>query len=115
MFARSLKAGIAVLVLVLSAFVIAACGDDSSSGGGGEGKTGGTIKIGHTSMPDYLDPALSFTVDGWQALLQAYPGLLVFPHKSGPDGAEPVPGPGRGHARDLGGRQDLHAASCART
>jgi peptide/nickel transport system substrate-binding protein len=43
-------------------------------------------------MPDYLDPALSFTVDGWQALLQAYPGLLVFPHKSGPEGAEPVPG-----------------------
>jgi peptide/nickel transport system substrate-binding protein len=91
LFARSLKAGIATLVLVLSAFVIAACGDDGG-GGGGEGKTGGTIKIGHTSMPDYLDPALSFTVDGWQAELQAYPGLLVFPHKSGPDGAEPVPG-----------------------
>ena len=91
MFARSLKAGIATLALVLSAFVIAACGDDGG-GGGGEGKTGGTIKIGHTSMPDYLDPALSFTVDGWQALLQAYPGLLVFPHKSGSAGAEPVPG-----------------------
>ena len=92
MFVRSLKAGIAVLALVLSAFVIAACGDDNSSSSGGQGKTGGTIKIGHTSMPDYLDPGLSFTVDGWQALLQAYPGLLVFPHKSGPDGAEPVPG-----------------------
>ena len=92
MFARSLKAGIATLALVLSAFVIAACGDDGGGGGGGEGKTGGTIKIGHTSMPDYLDPALSFTVDGWQALLQAYPGLLVFPHKSGAAGAEPVPG-----------------------
>jgi peptide/nickel transport system substrate-binding protein len=87
-----MKAGIAVLVLVLSAFAIAACGDDGGGGGGGEGKTGGTIRIGHTSMPDYLDPALSFTVDGWQALLQAYPGLLVFPHKSGPAGAEPVPG-----------------------
>jgi peptide/nickel transport system substrate-binding protein len=92
LFARSLKAGIATLVLILSAFVIAACGDDGGGGGGGEGKTGGTIKIGHTSMPDYLDPALSFTVDGWQAELQAYPGLLTFPHKSGPDGAQPVPG-----------------------
>jgi peptide/nickel transport system substrate-binding protein len=92
LFARSLKAGIATLVLVLSAFVIAACGDDDGGGGGGQGKTGGTIKIGHTSMPDYLDPALSFTVDGWQAELQAYPGLLVFPHKSGTEGAEPVPG-----------------------
>jgi peptide/nickel transport system substrate-binding protein len=92
LFVRSLKAGQAVLVLVLSAIVIAACGDDGGGGGGGEGKTGGTIKIGHTSMPDYLDPALSFTVDGWQALLQAYPGLLVFPHESGTAGAEPVPG-----------------------
>jgi peptide/nickel transport system substrate-binding protein len=91
LFARSLKAGIATLVLVLSAFFIAACGDDGG-GGGGEGKTGGTIRIGHTSMPDFLDPQLSFTVDGWQALLQAYPGLLVFPHESGPAGAEPVPG-----------------------
>jgi peptide/nickel transport system substrate-binding protein len=60
---------------------LAACGDDSS--GGGEGKTGGTIKISHTAFPDYLDPALSFTVDGWQSLLQAYPGLLVFPHEWG--------------------------------
>ena len=68
MCARSLKAGLATLAFVLSALVIAACGDDNSGGGGGgEGKTGGTIKIGHTSMPDFLDPALSFTVDGWQA------------------------------------------------
>ena len=89
---RIVKAGIAALVLVLASLAIAACGDDDSGGGGGEGKTGGTIKIGHTSMPDYLDPALSFTVDGWQALLQAYPGLLTFPHESGPEGAEPVPG-----------------------
>ncbi len=93
MFARSSKAGLTTLALALAAFVIAACGDDdSSSSGGGSGKAGGTIKIGHTSMPDYLDPALSFTVDGWQALLQGYPGLLVFPHESGPAGAEPVPG-----------------------
>ena len=89
---RMLKAGFAALVLVLASLVIAACGDENGGGGGGEGKTGGTIKIGHTSMPDYLDPGLSFTVDGWQALLQAYPGLLVFPHESGPAGAEPVPG-----------------------
>jgi peptide/nickel transport system substrate-binding protein len=88
---RLLKAGIAVLVLVLASLVIVACGDDDG-GGGGAGKTGGTIRIGHTSMPDYLDPALSFTVDGWQAELQAYPGLLTFPHESGPAGAEPVPG-----------------------
>ena len=89
---RMLKAGFAALVLVLASLTIAACGDDDGGGGGGAGKTGGTIKIAHSSFPDFLDPALSYTVDGWQALLQAYPGLLVFPHESGPEGAEPVPG-----------------------
>ena len=90
---RSLKAGFAALVLVLAALVLAACGDeDGGGGGGGEGRTGGIIRIAHASFPDFLDPALSYTVDGWQALLQAYPGLLVFPHESGPEGAEPVPG-----------------------
>lgn len=88
---RLLKPSLAVLALICSALIVAACGDDDG-GGGGAGKTGGTIKIGHTSMPDFLDPALSFTVDGWQPLLQAYPGLLTFPHESGPPGAEPVPG-----------------------
>lgn len=44
------------------------------------------------SYPDYLDPALSYTVDGWEALMQAYPGLLSFPHKTGPEGAKVQPG-----------------------
>jgi peptide/nickel transport system substrate-binding protein len=87
---RSLKAGIAVLVLVLASLVIAACGDED--GGGGEGRTGGTINVRHQSFVDFLDPGLSYTVEGWQTLLQAYPGLLTFPHESGPPGAEPEPG-----------------------
>jgi peptide/nickel transport system substrate-binding protein len=85
---RLLKAGIAALVLVVVSLGISACGDD----GGDDGKTGGTIRIAHVTFPDYLDPALSFTVDGWESLLQAYPGLLTFPHESGPASAEPVPG-----------------------
>jgi peptide/nickel transport system substrate-binding protein len=87
---RSLKAGFAALVLVLASLGIAACGDED--GGGGEGRTGGIIRVAHVTFPDFLDPALSYTVDGWQALLQVYPGLLTFPHESGPAGAEPVPG-----------------------
>jgi peptide/nickel transport system substrate-binding protein len=89
--ARSMKLLSLLLIIALAPLGIAACGDDDG-GGGGAGKEGGILKLGHTSMPDYLDPALSFTVDGWQALLQVYPGLLVFPHESGPAGAEPVPG-----------------------
>jgi peptide/nickel transport system substrate-binding protein len=90
----------ALVVLVLAAFVVAACGDDnsssgdkSSSGGAQTGaKKGGTINIMGSSYPDFLDPALSYTVDGWEALSQAYPGLLTYPHKPGQAGAEVVPG-----------------------
>lgn len=91
---RCLKLLSLLLIVSLAPLGIAACGGDDDGGGGdgGGGKTGGILKLGHTSMPDYLDPALSFTVDGWQALLHAYPGLLTFPHESGPPGAEPVPG-----------------------
>jgi peptide/nickel transport system substrate-binding protein len=90
---RFLKLLPLLVIIAFAPLAIASCGgDDDGGGGGGGGKTGGILKLGHTSMPDYLDPALSFTVDGWQALLQSYPGLLVFPHKSGPAGAEPVAG-----------------------
>jgi peptide/nickel transport system substrate-binding protein len=89
---RLLKGGIAALVLVVASLAIAACGDDDGGGTGGEGKSGGTIRVAHVTFPDFLDPALSFTVDGWEPLLQVYPGLLTFPHESGPTGAEPVPG-----------------------
>jgi peptide/nickel transport system substrate-binding protein len=81
---------LAVAAVLAASVGIVACGGDD--GGGGGGKTGGSVSLAHASFPDYLDPALSFTVDGWQAELQVYPGLLVFPHESGPEGAEPVPG-----------------------
>ena len=98
---RKLTRGLSVLLLVLvAALALGACGsdDDEGDGGGGtpaEGKKGGTVKLNHASFPDFLDPALSYTVDGWQALQLAYPGLVTFPHdKPGysPESAVVVPG-----------------------
>ena len=99
----SSKVGRRICVLLLAAvamFAVAACGSDDDNGGGGGGgeaggsggKTGGTVKIMGSSYPDFLDPALSYTVDGWEALSQVYPGLLTYPHKGGIEGAEVVPG-----------------------
>jgi peptide/nickel transport system substrate-binding protein len=92
------------LCAVVTALAISACGSSdkdssdtsSSSGAGatagsGAGKTGGTISIAHSSFPDFLDPALSYTVDGWQAMNGVYPGLLTYPHKGGQGGAAVVP------------------------
>jgi peptide/nickel transport system substrate-binding protein len=81
---------------------LAACGGDdggggTSTGGGaastdGSGKTGGTIRTAYTSFPDYLDPALSYTQEGWQSLWTVYTPLLTYKHAEGAEGATVVPG-----------------------
>ena len=56
------------------------------------GKTGGTISTAYTSFPDFLDPALSYTQEGWQSLWTVYTGLLTYNHAEGAEGATVVPG-----------------------
>jgi peptide/nickel transport system substrate-binding protein len=82
------KLGRRALVLVLAALsmsVIAACGgdDDSGDGGGGGGggaaKNGGSITISQTSQPDFLDPALTYTVNGTEPGWLVYTPLLTYP------------------------------------
>lgn len=81
------------LVLALAAMVaLAACGGGGKEKAGGGGKAGGTINVLGSSFPDFLDPGLSYTVDGWEALSQVYPGLLTYKHVTGADGATVVPG-----------------------
>ena len=98
---RTLR-GLACLSLAcLAPLGLVACGGDdksgdtSSSGGAtsaGGGKTGGTIKTAYTSFPDYLDPALSYTQEGWQSLWTVYTPLLTYNHAEGAEGATVVPG-----------------------
>jgi peptide/nickel transport system substrate-binding protein len=83
MAARLLTGGVVLLVM---AGVVSACGSSST------GKTGGKMTILQTSFPDYLDPALSYTVDGWEPLTQVYPGLLAFAHAPGKAGSKVEPG-----------------------
>ena len=89
------------------ALLAAACG---SSGGGNEAKNntstagasgGGSGSAQHKTFPvfrivydtgtDYLDPGLSYTVQGWQAMWNVYLSLLGYKHVGGPDGATLVP------------------------
>jgi peptide/nickel transport system substrate-binding protein len=89
---RTLK-GLACLSLAcLAPLGLGACGggddtsDDASSGGatsGSTGSTGGTIKAAYTSFPDFLDPALAYTQEGWQTLWTVYTPLLTYNHASG--------------------------------
>jgi peptide/nickel transport system substrate-binding protein len=79
------------LVLGLAAVAaigLAACGSSDSSGG----KEGGTLNGTYAGFPDYLDPALSYTQEGWTAMYNTYIPLLTYKHAGGSEGSEVIPG-----------------------
>ncbi|MBA2629760.1 MAG: ABC transporter substrate-binding protein [Thermoleophilaceae bacterium] len=90
------RGALALLFVALSMFVIAACGGDDDEGGGdsssGGGKQGGSITISETSQPDFLDPALTYTVNGIEPLWLVYTPLITYKRVDGPEGAELMPG-----------------------
>ncbi len=99
---------IAALAAVL-AVGLAACGGGSSSsssspstseggsaesegGAEGGGSEGGTLKGAYTSFPDYMDPQISYTAEGWTAMRPVYVPLLTYKAASEEEGAEIIPG-----------------------
>jgi peptide/nickel transport system substrate-binding protein len=84
------------------ALIAAACG-----GGGGSkstttsgttstsssaaGKSFALFRIATDQGTDYLDPGLSYTVEGWGVMWNVYLPLLGYKHVNGPDGATIVP------------------------
>jgi len=93
------KRALALLLACLSLFVIAACGDDDDDGGGdgssgqsGEAKKGGSITISQTSQPDYLDPALMYTVNAIEPSWLVYTPLITYAREEGPEGSQLIPG-----------------------
>ncbi len=86
---RKLAASLAVSVLCLAAGVgLTACGSSGESGG----KEGGTLIGTYSGFPDYLDPALSYTSEGWTAMYDTYIPLLTYAHESNEAGSKVVPG-----------------------
>ena len=86
-------------VCVAAAFALAACGGGGSSSGGSTtaspgsgGNEGGTLLGAYGSFPDYLDPALSHTIEGWTATYDTYIPLLTYDHANGKAGGKVVPG-----------------------
>ena len=87
------KLGLALLVLTLaggSTLGLAACGSSSN------GKEGGTLTGSYASFPEYLDPALSYSTEGWTAIYDTYLPLLTYAHASGAAGSKVVPGLAKG-------------------
>jgi peptide/nickel transport system substrate-binding protein len=80
------------------ALLAAACGGGAkktegttTAGGGGGQKTFPNFRIVYDTGTDYLDPAYSYTVQGWAAMWNVYLSLLGYKHVNGPDGATLVP------------------------
>jgi len=92
---KKLGGVIAVLVFAAVATVgLVSCGssNNSSTSGGGGGKEGGILNATYASFPDYMDPQLSYTAEGWTAMGEVYIPLLTYKHGEGAEGSEVVPG-----------------------
>ncbi|HKO39219.1 MAG TPA: ABC transporter substrate-binding protein [Solirubrobacterales bacterium] len=76
--------GVAVVLAVCVALVGCGSGEDSSEGR--------TLTGSYSFFPDYLDPALSFSLEGATALRNSYIPLLTYAHASGEAGTELIPG-----------------------
>ncbi|HET7567650.1 MAG TPA: ABC transporter substrate-binding protein, partial [Gaiellaceae bacterium] len=69
----------------------------TTSGGGAttsassSGKSFANFRIAYDTGIDFLDPALSYTVQGWAIMWNVYLPLLGYKHVNGPDGATLVP------------------------
>jgi peptide/nickel transport system substrate-binding protein len=81
-----LTRALVLLLAALSMAAVAACGDDDDDGGdggggggGGEAKQGGSITIAQTSQPDFLDPALGYTVNAIEPMWLVYTPLITYP------------------------------------
>ena len=63
----------------------------TAAASGSQQKTFPNFRIVYDTGTDYLDPGLSYTVEGWEAMWNVYLSLLGYKHVNGPDGATIVP------------------------
>ncbi len=77
----------AVLVAAL-ALLVSGCGGGSDE----PSPDSSTLEVTYATSPDYLDPALSYSVEGWSAMWETYVPLLTYEHKDGLAGTKLIPG-----------------------
>jgi peptide/nickel transport system substrate-binding protein len=60
--------------------------------GAANGTAQPVFKGAYTSFPDYMDPQLAYTAEGWTAMYATYIPLLTYRHAEGKAGSEVIPG-----------------------
>ncbi|MBS1675987.1 MAG: ABC transporter substrate-binding protein [Actinobacteria bacterium] len=86
------------------ALAVAGCGGTRSDG------EATVLRGTSASFPDYLDPALSYSLEGWTAMWETYVPLLTYAHADGAAGTRLIPGLARALPRisDGGRTYTLH-------
>jgi peptide/nickel transport system substrate-binding protein len=79
------------LCLAALAMVLFGCGGDDDDEAEAT-RSGGSITISQSTQPDALDPALSYTLGGWEPMWLVYTPPLTYRHAEGEEGAELIPG-----------------------
>jgi len=83
------------------ALIASACGGSNNESSGStttqsttssSSKTFANFRIAYDTGLDYMDPGLSYTVEGWEIMWNEYIPLLTYKHVNGPDGATIIPG-----------------------
>jgi peptide/nickel transport system substrate-binding protein len=82
-----------VAAVVALSVVAPACGGDDEEGmGGGEVRQGGAITVAPIAQPDFLDPALSYTIDALESLWLVYTPPVTYKRAEGKEGTTLIPG-----------------------
>jgi peptide/nickel transport system substrate-binding protein len=79
-----------LLNVAMVAVLVAACGGGGSSTDSGSKPT--TLNVTFAAFPDYMDPSLSYSVEGWTSMWETYVPLLTYRHADGAAGAQLIPG-----------------------
>lgn len=80
------------MAAAVAAALAGATAASSSAESQGGGTSGRVLHATFLSFPDYMDPQLSYTFEGWNAMQNVYIPLLTFRHASGKAGSEVIPG-----------------------
>jgi len=90
----AVAAGVAVLATVAAGCGGGGKGTTTSGGSGatGGGKQGGTATVLMGTAPDYLDPQLTYTSQGFEPAWITWTGLLTYQHANGTAGGVLIPG-----------------------
>ena len=64
---------------------LAGCDSDDSRSSASE------LTIAESTQPDYLDPALSYSREGWEPMWTVYTPLVTYQHAEGADGSKLIP------------------------